>query len=213
MTGYENDKQISYIERRIVETNRLMIGEDWALIPYGSAIDLGGCGKGYLADQIGQILDSYPIVGYWLSMGGDIVTKGVDENGNNIILNIQDANNLGGVSEWIVNCPKEYFSVATSGTFKRKHQNIPEGWHHIINPKTQMPAVTDIRLATICADKSVDSDVLASCAIILGSKKAPAFLKKHGAKSALLQCMTSEGLVFEKVFGEQINKIKVSQKV
>jgi hypothetical protein len=46
--------------------------------------------------------------------------------------------------------------------------------------------------------------VLASCAVILGSKKAPGFLKKHGIKSALLQGIDKKGVLFEVKFGPRI---------
>lgn len=206
MPGYEQDGQSDYTDRKVVGIERLIIGDDWATIPYGTAIDIGGCGKGYLADQLGQTLNRQSLSGYWMSLGGDVVTKGCDENGNNMTLNVQNANDLSGVSDWIVNCPIEYSSTATSGTFRRKGQNIPKSWHHIIDPNTLEPAITDIRLATICADTALQADVLASCAVILGSKKAPEFLEKHGVQSALLQCIDRDGVPFEKVFGDIIYK-------
>jgi len=206
LSGYENDKQIDYTNRKMAEVSRLIIGDNWALIPYGTAIDLGGCGKGYLGDQLGDILKNYDIAGYWISLGGDVVTMGHDENGNELSLSIQNANNLSKITDWAVDCPTEHFAIATSGTFQRKGQNIPKNWHHIIDPETEQPAVTDIRLATVCADTALNADVLASCAIILGSEKAPAYLQKHGVKSALLQCIDNEGVVFEKEFGPFISK-------
>lgn len=206
MLGYENDKQIDYTDRRIVGVDRLIIGDGWASIPYGTALDLGGCGKGYLADQLADILKSYQVQGYWLSLGGDIASFGRDESGNSLTIGVQDADNLAGTNNWIIDCPLENFAIATSGTFKRKSQNSVKDWHHIIDPATSQPAVTDIRLITVCADTAFKADVLASCAVILGSKKAVSFLKKHGIKSALLQCADKDGVAFEKAFGVYIRK-------
>jgi thiamine biosynthesis lipoprotein len=151
-------------------------------------------------------LDKPNISGYWLSLGGDVATSGRDENGKNMSLNIQNAENLGEKTDWVVDCPTEYFATATSGTFRRKNQYYDKPWHHIINPQTLEPAVTDIRLATVCAEDAIKADVLASCAVILGSGQASAFLKKHGVKSALLQCFDDKGVAFEKKFGENIRK-------
>ena len=206
-SGYERDKQTDYTNRRVVGIDHLIIDDNWAQIPYGTALDMGGCGKGYLADQLGQILKNQSIQGYWLSLGGDVVTMGLDKFNNHIRLDIQNANNLSSTTDWIINCPAEHFATATSGTFKRKNQNEKKEWHHIIDPITLEPAVTDIRLATVCADTAVRADVLASCAVILGSKKAPAFLKSHGVKAALLQCVDENGVAFEKVFGKIIKEV------
>lgn len=206
LAGYEHDKQVDYTDCKIVGIERLIIGDNWALIPYGTAIDLGGCGKGYLADKLAYILSDYDIVGYWLSMGGDIVVKGHDENGDELTLAVQDADNLGSTTDWVIECPIDGVAVATSGTFRRQDQNIPHSWHHIIDPNTKKPAITDIRLATVCADSGIDADVLASCAVILGSKKAPDYLKSHGVKSALLQCIDNNGDSFNIKFGSNFYK-------
>ncbi len=203
--GYEADPQEDHSRKRVVGVESLNIGDEWALIPYGTAIDMGGCGKGYLADRLGETLHNNRVVGYWLSLGGDVATFGSDAEGNNITLNIQNADNLDDVAGWILHCPRQHAAAATSGTFRRKAQASGK-WHHIIDPKTLRPAVTDVRLATVCASTALEADVLASCAVILGSKKAPAFLKKHGAKAVLLQCMDDNGVTFEKKFGPSIKR-------
>ena len=205
--GFENDAKIDYTDRRIVGIDKFEIGDDWATIPYGTAIDIGGIGKGYLADQLRETLDGLSIHGYWMSLGGDVATKGKDVGGNNLSLNIQNAHNLSEKTDWIIECPIRYSATATSGIFRRKNQFSNKTWHHIINPLTLEPAVTDVRLATVCADTATRADVLASCAVILGSKKAPDFLKKHGVKSALLQCVNEKGKPFEKKFGTNIIKV------
>lgn len=205
--GYENDAQEDHSFKQVVTVEHLTIGDTWASIPYGTAIDMGGCGKGYLADQLGQTLrDQVGVEGYWLSLGGDVSTRGCDALGKNIMLGIQDAEDLDKNTNWVINCPQKHTGVATSGTFRRQNQNDGESWHHIIDPISLEPAITDIRLATICANSALEADVLASCAIILGSENASAFLKKHGATAALLQCTNNQGENFEIHFGLMIKK-------
>jgi thiamine biosynthesis lipoprotein len=206
--GYEADAVDDYSRKAVVTIDKLVVGKDWASIPHGTAIDVGGCGKGYLADQLRQALDSPGIKGYRLSLGGDIATAGQDQAGKNWLINIQDASSLAGESDWVIDCPPTDFAVATSGTFRRKNQS-GTSWHHIIDPIILKPAITDVRLATVCAKTALEADVLASCAVLLGSQKAPAFLKRHGVKAALLQCQDGSG-IFEKQFGrpmKQLNKV------
>lgn len=205
--GYENDPQEDHSLKQVVSVDQLVIGDTWATIPYGTAIDMGGCGKGYLADQLGQYLsEQSEIKGYWLSLGGDVSAWGHDAFGKKISLGIQDAEDLDSNTDWIINCSQEHTGIATSGTFRRQNQNDVKSWHHIIDPISLKPAVTDIRLATVCANSAIDADVLASCAIILGSKKALEFLKKHGAKAALLQCTDKDSDNFQLKFGDMIKK-------
>ncbi len=208
--GYERDAVDDYSYRHVSPADALSIGDSWAMIPRDSAIDMGGCGKGYLADTLRSVLVEAGATGYWLSFGGDVATSGSDEHGRSLSLHIQDAHNLSGVLERAVNCPRTPFAVATSGTFRRKNQIVGSGWHHIIDPMTFKPAGTDIKLATVGAKNTLLADVLASCAVILGSKQAPAFLKSHGASAMLLQCIDSSGS-FEKHFGSSIAKEKVTR--
>ncbi len=203
--GYETDSVDDYSHRRVEPIEQLKIGDTWASIPPNTAIDLGGCGKGYLADKLGQLLVGSGVNNYRLSLGGDISTLGVDENGQNWKINIQDADNLEGQVDWTVICPTERFAVATSGTFRRQGQTTDRDWHHIIDPITLQPARTDIRLATVCADTALMADVLASCAVIVGLSDGIGFLKKQGAISMLLQAQDDTG-VLEKNFGHYIIK-------
>ena len=205
--GYENDAQEDHSLKQVVTVEHLAIGDNWASIPYGTAIDMGGCGKGYLADQLGQALrDQTGVEGYWLSLGGDISTWGYDELGKNLMLSVQDAEDLAGNTDWVIHCSQKHTGIATSGTFRRHNQKAGKSWHHIIDPISLKPAITDVRLATVCADSALEADVLASCAIILGSEKTPTFLKKHGATAGLLQCTNNKGENFEIQFGSMIRK-------
>jgi len=208
VTGYEQDTSMNYANRRVVDIDQLVIGDDWAMIPFSTALDIGGCGKGYLADQLGKTLKDEQIQGYWLSLSGDVATMGRDQNGANLTLGIQSAYNPKNTTDWIVNCPLGQFATATSGTFRRQGQDIDKNWHHIIDPLTLKPAATDIKLATVCDKSVLRADVFASCAVILGSKKAPSFLEKNGINSALFQCIDENGKAFEKVIGSKITKIQ-----
>jgi len=183
---YADDPAPDYTARQVVQPTKLELGDDWARIPHGTAIDLGGCGKGYLADLLGQYLRAQGVAGYWIEFSGDIATYGTDEKGQNFTISVKNATKQGTLEELIV-CPTTPFGIATSGTFQRVSQVGTMRGHHIINPETGKPAETDVLLATICAGSAVDSDVLASCAIIVGSKLAPDMLRECKAVSWILQ--------------------------
>lgn len=201
--GYEHDLVDDYSRRRVGSIDELQIGQDWAEIPSDTAIDMGGCGKSYLADKLGYKLQDIGVTSYRLSFGGDIVTAGSDELGNKWLIGIQDARNLGGEIQKTIECPTAPFAVATSGTFKRKGYVANGDWHHIIDPITFEPAVTDVRLATVCADTALLADILASCAVIVGSKSAADLIKPLGASAMLLQG-NDQNTTFEKHFGHFI---------
>lgn len=198
--GYEHDPTDDFSRRHVGAIEQLNIGDDWASIPHDTALDMGGCGKGYLADELRQVLVSKGITNYRLVLGGDIATAGTDESGNRWLIGIQDANNLEGELTKTIKCPVRPFAIATSGTFRRKVQYTDRDWHHIIDPLTLKPALTDVRLVTICANSALVADVLASCAVVVGSNRATTFVKALGATRMVLQGDNQDG-PFEKHFG------------
>lgn len=190
--GHEQDLVDDHSNKSVVSAEKLEIGSDWARIPYGTALDFGGCGKGYLSDQMRQKLPDI-IGGYWFSFGGDIVAGGLDDRHQPWPIAIESADaqskNIGSLT---VEVP---CSIATSGTTVHHGQTAGKTWHHIIDPHTNMPAETDVLLVTVCDSSALDADVLASCAVILGSKKGIQFLKEQGVKAAILQRRTTNGKI------------------
>lgn len=199
--GHEQDAIDDHSTKAVADINRLEICNDWARIPYGTAIDLGGCGKGYLADQIRLKLPGI-ISGYWLSLGGDIAIGGYDDHNQPWKVAVEDAYDPSQTSALIT--VDTACGIATSGVIVHSGQKAGGSWHHIINPRTRQPAKTDILLATVHDVSSLKADVLATCSIILGSKQGLKFLKARGVKSALLQCQAEPGKPNIMHFGKSI---------
>lgn len=188
---YATDASTDYTKRMVADISQLEIGEGYARIPYATALDLGGCGKGYLADQLGATLREAGVAGYWLELSGDIAVFGHDADGKPITVAVQSATE--GTLPESITCPSSPSGVATSGTFRRSTQKETLKSHHIIDPRTLQPAETDIALATVQADTALDADVLASCAVIVGSEAAPEYLRQHGARAWVLQALNQKG--------------------
>ncbi len=188
-----NDKEQKSVDdfrnRRIVDVDELHVGDDWVKIPYGTAIDLGGCGKGHIIDELANLARANGAVGGWIDASGDIYAWGTDADNQPITIALQALTN--DAKGKIISVPVEGMGIATSGTFARPGVTFAGQDHHIIDPRTGMPAVSDIRLATVCAKTGLEADVLASTAIILGSADAPAFLSRRGVSDFVLQ-LTNE---------------------
>ncbi|PIZ62716.1 hypothetical protein COY17_01905 [Candidatus Saccharibacteria bacterium CG_4_10_14_0_2_um_filter_52_9] len=200
---YKNDRHDDYSDRQVARVRDLKINQITAAIPPNSALDFGGCGKGYLADQLARAMPDW-VQGFWISLGGDIVAAGHDVAGQPFKVDIQSAANLAKLSPWSVKGSRRQFAVATSGTGVRHGIKKGSKWHHIIDPRTLKPSETDVQLATVYAPVALQVDVLASCAVLLGSEKAVPYLRQHGVKAALLQCVDADGQRFETRFGPAI---------
>lgn len=203
--GYQHDKSPDYTNRYVVAGEQLELGDDWALIPRDSAIDLGGMGKGYLADQLGERLRTLGVAGYWLELSGDIATYGHTVDNQPIHVAIQNARDITKKhTDIMVECPETPFAVATSGTFRRGTHNVKDIEHHIIDPRSGKSAQTDVLLATVCAESALAADVVASCGVIVGADNCAALFKRFQLPAWLVQYRQHEGKIIDKKHGNQI---------
>lgn len=182
-TAAHGPAALDYTKRTIVLPDELEIGDSWARIPHGSALDLGGCGKGYIVDALITKAKSLGVIGGWVNASGDIAGYGNDQDGQLFTIEVQTA--AGAATVAPITIPQEGVGIATSGTYRRPGHAIKT--HHIIDPRTNHPSTSDINLATVTAPDCLVADVLATCAIIAGSQHAPAYLATHGALSWVLQ--------------------------
>jgi thiamine biosynthesis lipoprotein len=188
VAAHSSDKVDDFTGRSVVAADRLEVGSDWASIPYGTAIDLGGCGKGYAGDLLAAQADKWPEVkGYWFSLGGDVIAHGHDENGESWIIQVEDTTHENSIIGECRTSGKHACAVATSSVLRRGGEQGGQRWHHIIDSTTGRPAETDIETASIAAPTLLEADVLATCAVVLGSEAAPDFVAARGASGVLLQ--------------------------
>lgn len=184
---YSLDESLNVSTRQAAPIQMLEIIDDSATIPANTALDMGGIGKGYLADKLAKMSELSSAQGFWFSLGGDVVAKGLDVDGKPWQISIQDASRPSDILAIKMAAKQSITSVASSGTIIRKGVNNNMPWHHIIDTRTGEPAQTDILLATVKAQSACLSDVLAKCAVILGSEEAPLFLTNNNISSYVLQ--------------------------
>jgi thiamine biosynthesis lipoprotein len=120
----------------------------------GAAIDLGGVAKGWLADRLCARLGGECLV----NLGGDLFAKGrwpVALGEQTLLL--------------------EDMGAATSSTRVRRWGRH----HHLVDPRTGLPAASDISEVSVVAACGFEAEVFAKTALLLGREGAPAFLASH----------------------------------
>jgi len=132
----------------------------------GSAIDLGGIAKGWMADRLAERLGDNALV----NLCGDLYARGGGETGEGWPVGFGDRTLL-----------LKDLGAATSGTAKRSW----EGGHHLIDPRTALPAKTDLREVSVLASTAADAEIYAKVALLLGSNDAPAWLAPRSSGWAL----------------------------
>jgi len=134
-------------------------------LPAGLRLDFGGLAKGWAADQATRRLsDCGPAL---VNAGGDIAVSGPPSGGEAWPIGISDPFNPEADLETLM---VGQGGVATSGRDYRRWQQRGIWQHHIIDPRTGMPAQADVLTATVIAPSAVEAEVAAKVALISGSR-------------------------------------------
>jgi FAD:protein FMN transferase len=152
-----------------------------ARLAAGVHLDLGGVAKGWAAHQAVRRLQSYaPAL---VDAGGDIAVSGPRRDGSPWIIGIANPfdsqSNLGVLS--ITDG-----GVATSGRDYRRWRQGTSWQHHLIDPRTGLPAETDILSVTVTAPTVMAAETAAKTALILGSQVGVAWLNHQPGLEGLV---------------------------
>lgn len=157
--------------------------------PRGVALDFGGIGKGYLLDILAPVIEEVTDH-YWISLGGDLLVSGYDEDGKPWYVAVQNPHDeprdLGQIRP-----PQGRWAFATSGTLKRRGVHNGRPWHHLIDPRTARPATTDLVAVTALAPTGIDAEAVAKSTLLQGSKEGFRWAERQRHVEAL--GVTAEG--------------------
>ena len=138
----------------------------------GFRLDLGGIAKGYAADRACTMLSACgPCL---VDAGGDIAAwgrawpVGVDTPDGVVTLELHDC------------------GLATSGVDRRRWTTTDGAAHHLIDPATRKPAVTDLLRVTVVAATARESEVLAKTLFLAGSAGAAYEADARGTPAVLV---------------------------
>src|SRR6266516_2328619 len=145
-----------------------------ALAP-GAALELGGIAKGALADLLIDELGENAVC----NLGGDLRVRGAGPEGDRWHIGLCDGT-LVALRDG---------AVCTSGISKRRWGH---SMHHLIDPRTGMPAKTDLAEVSVVTDSALRGEVYAKSAVLLGCALGIAFLEARGVPHAVVPAEGAE---------------------
>jgi len=152
-----------------------------ASLPAGLRLDFGGIGKGYAVDAAAALL--VEASDFLVDAGGDIYAAGHAPDGGPWRIDVADP---AAPEDRIDVVALSDQAIATSWTTRRRWQTA-SGWaHHLIDPRSGLPAESGVTGATVIASRAVEADVFAKCALILGPEEGLDFLEAQGAQGTLV---------------------------
>ncbi len=159
-------------------------------VPANVRLDLGGFAKGWAAQQTMHKLASFaPVL---VNAGGDIAVSGLRTDGSRWPVGVDNPADPDQQLELLM---IDRGGIATSGRDFRRWQHNGLWQHHILDPRTGRPALTDLLSVTVIAPTACEAEMAARVALILGSHAALSWFEARPGLAGLL--VTEAGSVMQ----------------
>lgn len=155
-------------------------------IPEGTVLDLGGIAKGYIIDAGTQVLRDANVERSIVNAGGDISVIGRRPDSLPWRVGVQNPEKPSQI-RWIL--PLDDESVVTSGDYQRYFTHDGVRYHHIIDPRTGLPA-RELTSVTIVGKDAATCDALSTAVFVLGWKEGRALIESLPDVEAIIVSST-----------------------
>lgn len=159
-----------------IDYSKIEIEGNTIRIPDNMQVGLGAVAKGYSADLAIDIAKRYELDYALINLGGNIACFGKPLDDECFRIGIENPKETGTALLAVQTRDK---SLVTSGNYQRFFEENGIRYHHIIDPKTASPVVTDVNLVTVVCDRSVDADCLSTSLYVLGEEGTIEFWRKN----------------------------------
>ena len=152
-------------------------------VPRGLELDLGATAKAWAADTAARTIAADLGTGVLVSLGGDIAVAGPPPPEGWAVRIADHSSAPLGTPGPVVTVAEG--GLATSSTAVRRWPTDRGDAHHVIDPRTGLPAVTPWRTVTVAAATCVDANVASTAAVVLGPD-APRWLERRRLPARLV---------------------------
>lgn len=153
-------------------------------LPEAVALDFGGIGKGWAVDRAVALLRRRPgIRGGLVDAGGDLRAWGTAPDGEDRwVIGVEDPGDPAH-NRALLRIRDQ--AVATSSIMYRRWRQGDRWVHHLLDPRTGRPALTDLAAVTVIGPSALWAEVHAKVALLLGADDGRAYLARQTGYAGL----------------------------
>ncbi len=152
------------------------IAENKIRIPKDMALDFGGLAKGYLGQQLTQLLQSYNVDAAYLSLGGNVQLYGEKPDQTPWKIGLADP---ASPNETVGVLTVSPCAIVTSGSYQRNFTENGQTYHHILDPNTGMPAENGCASVTVICQNGAQADLLSTAFFVAGYETMVTYWNAH----------------------------------
>lgn len=145
-------------------------------------LDVGAVAKGYAVEQVCRTLEQGGMDHMLVSVGGNVRAIGSKPGNTPWTVGIENPEKPDG--PYLTKILATDVSVVTSGSYQRYYTVGGKIYHHIIDPKTLMPADYVTGVSVVCADSGL-ADALSTALFNLPLAEGQALLEQVGNAEAI----------------------------
>ncbi|MBK5287661.1 MAG: FAD:protein FMN transferase [Acidimicrobiia bacterium] len=162
----------------------IVLRQNSVTLPRGVAIDPGGIGKGLAADLAVDLVMTAGAAGVCVNVGGDLRVAGTSPGGGPWTVTI-DHPLRADRAIGIVELADE--ALVSSWRTRRAWGPEHDRRHHVIDPRTGVPARSGLAGVTVTAADAWWAEALATAVFLAGPDAAPALARRHGVGAILVR--------------------------
>lgn len=131
------------------------------LLDENMTLDVGAIAKGYAVEETALWMQKQGLNHYILNVGGNVRVIGTNSKNKTWKVGIENPDTDNKEKPYIEYLNLKNISLVTSGSYQRYYTVNGKNYHHIINPKTLMPAENFKSVSVLC-ENSAKADALST---------------------------------------------------
>jgi thiamine biosynthesis lipoprotein len=160
--------------------SNIVLIQDSLILPKGMSLDFNAIAQGFTVDVIAKFLESKNIKNYLVEVGGELLAKGKNADGDIWRVGVDKPSEDIDINErfqFILDLENK--ALATSGNYRKFYEKDGVKYSHTINPFSGFPAQNRLLSATVIYDNCMLADAYATAFMVMGVKKSKQFAKSH----------------------------------